>query len=133
MTYKIIDIEGVGDAYAVKLNEAGIKTVDDLLERCITPKGRKELAEATDISSKLILKWANHADLFRINGIGPQFAELLEAAGVDTVKELRKAENLVAKMEEINTGKHLTRRVPSVAEVQKMIDEAATLPPTITY
>ncbi|HRF69227.1 MAG TPA: DUF4332 domain-containing protein [Muribaculum sp.] len=135
MTYKIIDIEGVGDAYAVKLNEAGIKTVDDLLERCITPKGRKELAEATGISSKLILKWANHADLFRINGIGPQFAELLEAAGVDTVKELRhrKAENLVAKMEEINTGKHLTRRVPSVAEVQKMIDEAATLPPTITY
>ena len=135
MTYKIIDTEGVGDAYAVKLNEAGIKTVDDLLERCITPKGRKELAEATGISSKLILKWANHADLFRINGIGPQFAELLEAAGVDTVKELRhrKAENLVAKMEEINTGKHLTRRVPSVAEVQKMIDEAATLPPTITY
>ena len=135
MTYKIIDIEGVGDAYAVKLNEAGIKTVDDLLERCITPKGRKELAEATGISSKLILKWANHADLFRINGIGPQFAELLGAAGVDTVKELRhrKAENLVAKMEEINTGKHLTRRVPSVAEVQKMIDEAATLPPTITY
>ncbi len=135
MTYKVIDIEGVGDAYAVKLNEAGIKTVDDLLERCVTPKGRKDLAEATGISSKLILKWANHADLFRINGIGPQFAELLEAAGVDTVKELRhrKAENLVAKMEEINTEKHLTRRVPSVAEVQKMIDEAATLPPTITY
>ncbi|MFG6381777.1 MAG: DUF4332 domain-containing protein [Muribaculum sp.] len=135
MTYKVIDIEGVGDAYAVKLNEAGIKTVDELLERCVTPKGRKDLAEATGISSKLILKWANHADLFRINGIGPQFAELLEAAGVDTVKELRhrKAENLVAKMEEINTEKHLTRRVPSVAEVQKMIDEAAALPPTITY
>lgn len=135
MTYKVIDIEGVGDAYAVKLNEAGIKTVDELLERCVTPKGRKDLAEAIGISSKLILKWANHADLFRINGIGPQFAELLEAAGVDTVKELRhrKAENLVAKMEEINTEKHLTRRVPSVAEVQKMIDEAAALPPTITY
>ncbi len=135
MTYKVIDIEGVGDAYAVKLNEAGIKTVDELLERCVTPKGRKDLAEAIGISSKLILKWANHADLFRINGIGPQFAELLEAAGVDTVKELRhrKAENLVAKMEEINIEKHLTRRVPSVAEVQKMIDEAAALPPTITY
>ncbi len=73
--------------------------------------------------------------MFRINGIGPQFAELLEAAGVDTVKELRhrKAENLVAKMDEINIEKHLTRRVPSVAEVQKMIDEAAALPPTITY
>ena len=116
MTYKVIDIEGVGESYAQKLTEAGVNTVDQLLERCVTPKGRKELAETTGISPKLILKWANHADLFRINGIGPQFAELLEAAGVDTVKELRhrNAENLAAKMEEVNNEKHLTRRVPSV-------------------
>ena len=135
MTYKIIDIEGVGDAYGAKLNEAGLTTVDSLLERCASPKGRKEIAEATGISPKLILKWTNHADLFRINGIGPQFAELLEASGVDTVKELRhrKAENLVAKMEEVNAEKKLTRRVPSVAEVQKMIDEAGTLAPMVTY
>lgn len=135
MTYKVIDIEGVGEYYAQKLTEAGVNTVDQLLERCVTPKGRKELAETTGISPKLILKWANHADLFRINGIGSQFAELLEAAGVDTVKELRhrNAENLAAKMEEVNNEKHLTRRVPSVTELQKMIEEAATLPPTITY
>ena len=86
MKYNIIDIEGVGDAYAEKLKAAGIKTVDGLLEAGATAKGRKNLAETTGISEKLILRWVNHADLFRINGVGPQFAELLEAAGVDTVK-----------------------------------------------
>ena len=86
MDYKIIDIEGIGDVYAQKLIAAGINKVSELLEKCAAPKGRKELAEATGISEKLILKWTNHADLFRINGVGPQFAELLEAAGVDTVR-----------------------------------------------
>ncbi|MEZ3590148.1 MAG: DUF4332 domain-containing protein [Muribaculaceae bacterium] len=135
MKYNIIDIEGIGDAQGAKLKAAGINTVEDLLDKCAAPKGRKALAEETGISEKLILKWTNHADLFRINGVGPQFAELLEAAGVDTVKELRhrKAENLAAKMEEINTAKHLTRRVPSATELQKMIDEAATLEPRVTY
>ena len=90
MTYKIIDIEGVGEAYAPKLQKAGIVKVEDLLAKCATPKGRAALAEETGISEKLILKWTNHADLFRIKGVGPQFAELLEAAGVDTVKELVK-------------------------------------------
>ncbi len=135
MKYKVIDIEGVGEVYAEKLIAAGIQTVDQLLEKCAEPKGRKELAEATGISDKLILKWTNHADLFRINGIGPQFAELLEAAGVDTVKELkhRNAENLAAKLEEVNAEKNLTNRVPSAKELQKMIDEAATLPAGISY
>ena len=135
MTYKIIDIEGVGDAYAVKLNEAGIKTVDDLLERCITPKGRKELAEATGISSKLILKWANHADLFRIKGVAGQFAELLEASGVDTVKELRHrvAANLHAKLVEVNEVKNLCNRVPAESEIQRMIEQAKELDPVISY
>lgn len=112
MKYNIIDIEGVGDAYAEKLKVAGIKTVDGLLEAGATAKGRKNLAETTGISEKLILRWVNHADLFRINGVGPQFAELLEAAGVDTVKEMRhrNAENLAAKMAEVNEQKHLTRR-----------------------
>ena len=81
MDYKIIDIEGVGDVYAEKLVAAGINKVSELLEKCAAPKGRKELAEATGISEKLILRWTNHADLFRINGVGPQFAELLEKAG----------------------------------------------------
>lgn len=135
MKYNIIDIEGIGDAQGAKLKAAGINTAEELLDKCAAPKGRKALAEETGISEKLILKWANHADLFRINGVGPQFAELLEAAGVDTVKELRhrKAENLAAKMAEVNDTKHLTRRVPSVTELQKMIDEAAALEPRMTY
>lgn len=135
MDYKIIDIEGVGEVYAAKLQEAGVNTVSELLEKGKTPKGRDELAEKTGISGKLILKWVNHADLFRINGVGPQFAELLEASGVDTVKEFRHrvAENLEKKMVEVNEAKNLTRRVPSVAELQKMIDQAKELAPAVEY
>ena len=135
MTYKIIDIEGVGEAYAPKLKKAGIVKVEDLLKKCAAPKGRAELAEATGISDKLILKWTNHADLFRIKGVGPQFAELLEAAGVDTVKELRHrvAANLVQKMQETNDAKRLVRRVPSVKQVEKMIALAKELKPVMTY
>lgn len=135
MAYKISEIEGVGDVYAQKLNEAGIKTVDQLLEACACAKGRKEMEEKTGISGKLILKWTNHADLFRINGVGPQFAELLEASGVDTVKELshRVAANLNKKMTEVNEEKKLTRRVPTTDEIQKMIDQAKELEPKMTY
>jgi predicted flap endonuclease-1-like 5' DNA nuclease len=135
MDYKIIDIEGVGDVYAEKLQTAGIKKVSELLEKCAAPKGRKELAEATGISEKLILKWTNHADLFRINGVGPQFAELLEAAGVDTVKEFRHrvAENLQPKLVEVNEKKNICNRVPAVSEIQKMIDQAKELEPKMTY
>ena len=135
MTYKIIDIQGVGDVYAQKLTAAGIITVDDILAKGKTPKGRKELEEETGISGKLILTWVNHADLFRVKGIGPQFSELLEAAGVDTVKELktRRADNLVAKMQEVNEAKHLTKVVPTVAQMQEMIDLAKDLEPMVTY
>lgn len=135
MAYKIIDVEGVGPAYAEKLEAAGVKTTDTLLEKCSAPKGRKELAETIGIPEKLILKWTNHADLFRVRGIGPQFAELLEAAGVDTVKELghRVPANLVAKMLEVNESKHLVGRVPTETEVKKMVEEAKTLPAVITY
>ena len=135
MDYKIIDIEGIGDVYAEKLIAAGINKVSELLEKCAAPKGRKALAEETGISEKLILKWTNHADLFRINGVGPQFAELLEAAGVDTVKEFRHrvAENLQPKLEETNAAKNICNRVPAVSEIQKMIDQAKELEPKITY
>jgi predicted flap endonuclease-1-like 5' DNA nuclease len=135
MDYKIIDIEGIGDVYAEKLQAAGINKVSELLEKCAAPKGRKELAEATGITEKLILKWTNHADLFRINGVGPQFAELLEAAGVDTVKEFRHrvAENLQPKLVEVNDQKNICNRVPAVSEVQKMIDQAKELEPKMTY
>ena len=135
MAYKIIDIEGIGEVYAPKLIAAGIVKVSDLLDKCAGPAGRKALAEETGISEKLILTWTNHADLFRINGVGPQFAELLEKAGVDTVKEFRHrvAENLQPKLEEINTEFHICGRVPAVSEVQKMIDQAKELEPKMTY
>lgn len=135
MTYKIIDIEGIGNVNAKKLVEAGINTVDDLLQKAKTPAGRKTLEETTGISGKSILKWTNHADLMRINGVGPQFSELLEAAGVDTVKELkhRVADNLQQKLEDINNKKNLVNRVPSVSEVQKMIDQAKELPAIMEY
>lgn len=135
MDYKIIDIEGVGDVYAQKLQAAGINKASELLEKCAAPKGRKELAEATGISDKLILRWTNHTDLYRISGVGPQFAELLEAAGVDTVKEFRHrvAANLQPKLEEINAEKHICGRVPSVAEIQKMVDQAKELEPKVSY
>lgn len=135
MDYKIIDIEGVGDSYAAKLESAGVKTVADLLETGATAKGRATLSEETGISGKLILKWVNHADLFRIKGAGPQFAELLEASGVDTVKELRhrNAANLAAKMAETNESRHLSGRVPTAAELERMIAEAGELDPVVSY
>lgn len=135
MAYKVIDIEGVGAAYAEKLTAAGVETTAQLLAKCAAPAGRKALAEETGIPEKVVLRWCNHADLFRVKGVGPQFAELLEAAGVDTVKELaqRKAENLAAKMEEVNAEKKLVRRVPVAKEVQKMVDYAKELPGVLTY
>lgn len=135
MNYKIIDIEGIGENFASKLMAENIDTVEQLLDRCAAPAGRKELAEKTGISEKLILKWTNHADLFRVDGIGPQFSELLEAAGVDTVKELRHrvAANLAAKLIEVNEEKHLCRRVPVESELQRMIDQAKELEPRMTY
>lgn len=135
MGYKIEQIEGIGAAYAEKLNAAGIKTTEDLLEKCASRKGRLAIAEETGISAKLILKWTNHADLFRINGIAGQFAELLEAAGVDTVKEFRHRvpANLQPKLEVVNAEKNLCNRVPSVTELEKMIAQAKELQPLITY
>lgn len=135
MAYKIIDIQGIGPVYAEKLIAAGIQTVPQLLEKGKTPKGRKELEETTGIRHDLILTWVNHADLFRVKGIGPQFSELLEAAGVDTVKELahRNAANLEKTLNEVNEKEHRTRRVPTVTELQKMIDLAKELPGVVTY
>lgn len=135
MSYKIEQIEGIGEAYASKLRDAGISTTEELLEACATKRGREKTAEATGISGKLILKWTNHADLFRIKGVAGQFAELLEAAGVDTVKEFRHrtAENLYKKMVEINDARNLCNRVPTATELQRMIDQAKELEPIITY
>jgi DNA polymerase/3'-5' exonuclease PolX len=135
MSYKINDIQGVGEVYSEKLLAAGVSKAEQLLEQCASPKGRKELAEKTGIAQKLILRWVNHADLYRINGVGPQFAELLEAAGVDTVKEFRHrvAENLQPKLEELNAARHICGRVPALVEVKKMIELAGQLEPKVTY
>ena len=135
MSYKVEQIEGIGEVYAQKLNAVGIKTTEELLAKCASPKGRKEVEEATEISGKLILKWTNHADLMRINGIAGQFAELLEAAGVDTVKELkhRVPANLQAKLEEVNAQKNLCNRVPAVSEVERMVEQAKQLEAVMTY
>lgn len=133
--YKIEEIEGIGPVMGEKLRAAGVKTTDALLENTKTKKQRQDLAEATGISEKLILKFANMADLFRINGVGQEFAELLEAAGVDTVPELaqRRPDNLTAKMEEVNAEKKLTRRTPSLKEVEKWVAEAKELPRALEY
>lgn len=135
MAYKIIEIEGVGDSHAKKLEAAGVKTTEDLLATAATPKGREKLADETGIPPKQILHWTNHADLFRIKGIAGQFAELLEAAGVDTVKEFRHrvASNLQPKLVEVNDKRNLCNRVPSVSEIEKMIAQAKELDPVITY
>jgi predicted flap endonuclease-1-like 5' DNA nuclease len=131
----IVDIEGVGDAYADKLKAAGCTSVEKLLEKGATPKGREEIAKATGIAAARILKFCNHADLFRINGVAGQYAELLEAAGVDTVAELaqRKAENLQAAMAATNAEKKLVRQVPGLESVKGWIAEAKTLPRIMKY
>lgn len=135
MAYKIAEIEGIGPSYAEKLGTAGIKNTDQLLAHCATPAGRKKVAEATGLSEKLILNWTNKADLMRISGVGPQFSELLEAAGVDTVKELRtrNAANLAEAMEKTNAQKKLARTSPPATTVEKWVDAAKKLDAKITY
>jgi len=132
---KIVDVEGIGSKYAGKLQKAGVSTADALLKAGMTPKGRKELAEKTGIGDALILQWVNHVDLYRIKGIGSEYSDLLEAAGVDTVPELaqRKAANLTQKMVAINKEKKLVRKLPVEKQVSDWIEQAKKLPRVITY
>lgn len=135
MSYKIEEIEGIGPAMAKKLAKADIKTTSDLLVACSDKKGRSATSEVTECSTTQLLKWANMADLMRISGVGQEFSELLEAAGVDTVKELRNrnAANLAAAMIATNEEKKLTRATPSEKSVQGWIDQAKELKPLITH
>jgi predicted flap endonuclease-1-like 5' DNA nuclease len=135
MSYKIDEIEGIGPAYREKLSAAKIENTDDLLKQCADPAGRKAVAEKTGVSEKMLLDWTNKADLMRISGVGPQFSELLEAAGVDTVKELRNrnAENLSTKMEEVNAVKNLANSSPAASTVTKWVEAAKKLDPIIKY
>ena len=135
MSYKIDEIEGIGPTYREKLSAAKIKTTDDLLDQCGTPTGRKQVAELTGCGDKQLLEWANMADLMRIKGVGPEYAELLEASGVDTVKELknRRPRSLATTMAELNQDKKLTRQVPSQAVVAGWIEQSQSLDPCISH
>ncbi len=132
---KIEEVEGIGPTFGEKLRAAGCTNTDDLLEAGCSKKGRAEIAEKTGISEKQILKWVNMVDLFRIKGVAGEYAELLECSGVDTVKELatRNADNLTAKMQEVNDEKKLTRRVPTLDNVKDWIEQAKGLPPKVTH
>ena len=131
----IIEIEGIGEKYAAALQAAGVNTVEALLEKGAAPAGRKALAESAGVSTEKILEWVNRADLMRIKGVGSEYADLLEAAGVDTVKELaqRRADNLSAKLAELNEAKKLVRRIPTESEVEKWVAEAKTLPGMVSH
>ena len=135
MSYKIEEVEGIGPEFGNKLREADIQTTEDLLRRCGDKKGREGVSTETGISEKHILEWVNLSDLMRIDGVGEEFADLLEEAGVDTVKELatRNAENLAAAMSEVNEKKNLTDRVPSAETVQKWVDEAEKMDPMVSH
>ncbi len=135
MAYGIEEIEGIGPSYAEKLAGAGIKNTDDLLKLCCEAKGRKQIAEKCDVAEKRILTWVNLADLMRVSGIGPQFSELLEASGVDTIKELRtrNAANLAEKMAEVNGEKKLAKTSPAESVIQGWIDAAKGMEPTVAH
>ena len=129
---KVIEInEGVGEALTAAFERAGVTSVEGLLAHGGTTAGRKELAAKVGVSEQRILEWVNRADLMRINGIGSEYSDLLEAAGVDTVKELAtlRADNLHAKFEEVNRAQHLVRRVPGPGEIEKWVTEVKELSP----
>jgi predicted flap endonuclease-1-like 5' DNA nuclease len=132
---KISDVEGIGPAYAAKLEKAGVKTTDELLARGAKPKGRDELEKATGISHGKILEWVNHVDLYRIDGVGSEYSDLLEEAGVDSPAELahRVPANLAAKIAEINAKKKLVRRVPTEKVVAGWIEQAKKLPKIVEH
>ncbi|MCJ7639846.1 MAG: DUF4332 domain-containing protein [Euryarchaeota archaeon] len=132
---RVVEIEGVGAASAQRLDAVGTKTVEALLDKGATTKGRKEIAEKSGISEKLILEWVNRADLSRVSGVGGQYSNLLEAAGADTVPELaaRNAANLCKKLEEVNTAKKLVRKLPTEAQVADWIAQAKKLPRMVSH
>lgn len=128
-------IEGIGHRYATKLRKARVRTTEALLKQGATRRGRKQLAEKTGLAERQILEWVNRADLMRIKGVGEEYSDLLEASGVDTIKELRRrnAANLLTAMIEINKKKNLVRRLPTEAMVQRWVDAAKELEPLVTY
>lgn len=136
MAYKLEEIEGIGPAYAAILREkAGLKSTEQLLDAAATKRGRQDLATMTGIDEDLLLRWVNMADLFRLRGVAEEFSDLMEQAGVDSVKELRtrNPQNLYAKIVEVNEGMRIAKRNPSLGEVEKWIEQANSLDPKITH
>ncbi len=131
----LLRVEGIGEVYAQKLSDAGIKTTNALLKQGATPKGRKEIAENSGSSETLILEWVNHVDLFRIKGVFEEYADLLEEAGVDTVKELaqRNPANLYKKLGEVNDQKKLVRQLPGKSQVENWVAQAKQLDRAVFY
>lgn len=132
---KLIDVEGIGPTYAAKLTAAGCRSQEHLLELGGTKSGRKKVAEASGCTEKQILEWVNRADLCRIKGVGSEYSDLLECAGVDSVPELagRNAENLQVKMKELNEAKKLVRAVPSAKQVTDWVAQAKKLPRAVHH
>ena len=128
-------IEGIGHKFATKLRKARVRTTEALLKQGATRRGRRQLAEKTGLTERQILEWVNRADLMRIKGVGEEYSDLLEASGVDTIKELRRrnAANLLTAMIEINKKKNLVRRLPTEAMVQRWVDGAKELEPIVSY
>ena len=132
---KLMNIEGIGSKYSEKLLKTGVQSVESLLKLGSTPQGRKKLAESAGVSGELILEWVNHADLYRIKGVGEEYSDLLEEAGVDTVVELSKRvpKNLLEKMQQVNEEKKLVRRLPVLSQVEDWVKQAKVLPRMIQY
>jgi predicted flap endonuclease-1-like 5' DNA nuclease len=133
---KIEDVEGIGPAFAEKLTTAGVGTTDALLERGRTSTGRDRLAEATGISERLILEWVNHADLMRIDGVGSEYADLLEAAGVDSCAELaqRNAANLATTFQEVDAARpNWIRQIPGEKTIAGWIEQAARMDKVVSH
>ena len=132
---KLLAIEGIGEVYFGKLQAIGIRTIEALLEAGKTPQGRKELAEKSGISYKSILEWVNRADLFRIKGVGGQYSDLLEKAGVDTVVELaqRQPKNLFNALADVNESKNLVRKLPTEVQVKEWVKQAKSAKRVVEY
>ena len=131
----VIDVEGIGPTYAAQLEAVGVKTTDDLLERGATEKGREELEKASGIGHAFILKWVNRVDLYRIKGVGSEYSDLLEVAGVDTVPELaqRNPANLTETLAEANAARNLVRKLPTFEQVADWVEQAKTMARVVTY
>jgi predicted flap endonuclease-1-like 5' DNA nuclease len=132
---KIVDIQGIGPVFAAKLQNIGIRSTDSLLKKGSCPEDRKLLAQTSGIGEDLILEWVNLADLYRVKGVGSQYSDLLEEAGVDTVVELatRVPDHLLAKMQDVNQTKNLVNKMPGLKQVKAWIAQAKKLPRVVTY